>query len=177
MHSSQLKKANTGSQCKYLKSRRIRVQIYRHEHQWDFCGFFSLYGASSALAALHVNKYYRLCARFKRGGIDFDSIKLGPVFQAKKSNEFTRRSLTNKNHMDYVYSSLMLLLDFDSLQSPSSHPSFLCFANEKVKQNTSLDRQQAWVHESNFIFGKPLLSYFSSQSSITLYLFIYFGIV
>ncbi len=33
------------------------------------------------------------------------------------------------------------------------------------------------LHESNFIFGKPLLSYFSSQSSITLYLFIYFGIV
>ncbi len=110
--------------------------------------FFSLYGASSALAALHVNKFYCLCARFKRGGINFDSIKLGPVFQAKKSNEFTRHSLTNKNHMDYVYSSLMLLLDFDSLQSPSSHPSFLCFANEKVKQNTSLDRQQAWVHES-----------------------------
>lgn len=81
--------------------------------------------------------------------------------------------------MDYFYSSLMLLLDLDSLQSPSSHPSFLCFANENVKQNTSLDRQQAWVtlHDSTFIFGNPLLSYFSSQSSITRYLFIYFGIV
>ncbi len=62
----------------------------------------------------------------------------------------------------------MLFLDLDCLQSLSSHPSFLYFANENFKQTTSLDRQQAWVHDSNFICDKPLLSYFSSQS-ITVY--------
>lgn len=98
--------------------------------------YFSLYGASSALAALHVNKHYRLCARFKRGNRSCveKQLKLGPIFQTKKSNRFTKHSLTIKNQIDYFYSCLMLLSDLDSLQSPSSHPSFLCFANENVKQ-------------------------------------------